>query len=118
LAVIVHPSNPQGQISKENVARIYLGKTSLFPSGGAVVAADQVSGSPARSYFYDNVIEKPESRMKVYWARLMFTGKGRPPKLVGDDYAVRAYVAENRTAIGYVSRESVDNSVKVILIIP
>lgn len=118
IAIIAHPGNPLDKISRDEVARIYLGKTRNFPSGEAVHAVDQIAGTEIRSDFYRKVVDKQESRLKVYWARLMFTGKGRPPKAIGDDSAVKTYIAEHENALGYVDIKSVDRSVKVLLIVP
>lgn len=118
LAIIAHPGNTMVKIDREAVARIYLGKTRNFPSGEVVYAVDQIAGTEIRSDFYKKVVDKPESRLKAYWARLMFTGKGRPPKAIGDDEAVKAFIAEHENALGYVDIKSVDRSVKVLLIVP
>ena len=48
----------------------------------------------------------------------MFSGKGQPPREVGDDAAVKAWVASNPEAIGYIDGKFVDGSVKVLFIIP
>jgi len=64
------------------------------------------------------VIKKDDSALKVYWSKLLFTGKAQPPDEIGDDAAVKKWVATNPDAIGYVDGKFVDSSVKVLLIIP
>ena len=45
----------------------------------------------------------------------MFSGKGKPPKEVTPDSAVKAYIAEKPNAIGYIDEANVDATVKVVM---
>src|SRR5262245_57934534 len=102
LVVIVNPDNPLASLSAEDAKRIYLGKDKEFPNGERIAAADQSYSSPSRKKFYADVIQKSESQLKAYWSQMIFTGKDTPPDVVGNDAAVKKWVAENKNAIGYV----------------
>ena len=52
--------------------------------------------------------------MKSYWSKQIFTGKGTPPKEVGNDASVLDLVANNKNAIGYVDAAQVSDGVKVV----
>jgi ABC-type phosphate transport system substrate-binding protein len=117
LAIIAHPSNSVSGISADDAQRIFLGKTGEFANGKRATPVDQTSGA-SRAKFLKSVIQKDEGELKGYWSKLMFSGKGQPPKEVGDDATVKAWVASNPEAIGYVDGKFVDGSVKVLLIIP
>ena len=114
IAVIVSSNNYNDSLDKDNISRVFLGKTKKFPDGGQAVPVDQKAGSSARESFNTNVLGKSSSQLKAYWSRLIFTGKGTPPKESGDDLAVKKLVAENPNLIGYVNSETVDGSVKVV----
>lgn len=118
LAVIANPDNPLSTITVSEVARIYLGKTRLFPSGEKVTPVDQAVDRYAREHFYQAVAEMDNTAVKQYWSRLMFSGKGYPPEALSDDEFVRNWVAEHPSGLGYIDRKSADKSVKVLLIIP
>jgi ABC-type phosphate transport system substrate-binding protein len=118
LAIIAHPSNPLAGISADDAERIYLSKTSEFPNGRRAAPVDQSAGSAARARFCKSVLKRTEDELQVYWSKVMFSGKGQPPREVGDDAAVRAWVAGNPDAIGYIDGKFVDGSVKVLLIVP
>ena len=118
LAIIVHPGNNMSGITADQAADIYLGKSGVFPNGQRVTPVDQVSSSPARQKFYKMVVKKDGSVLKVYWSKLLFTGKGQPPREIGDDADLKSWVASNPDAIGYVDGKFVDSTVKVLLIIP
>lgn len=118
LAIIAHPSNPVAGISPDQAAQLYLGKTGELANGNRVVPVDQAPGTPSRTKFYKSVIKKDEGELKAYWSKLLFTGKGQPPRDAGDDAAVQAWVAAHPDAIGYVDGKFVDKNVKVLLIVP
>lgn len=118
VAIIAHPSNSVSGIRPNDAQRIFLGKIGEFANGRRAVPVDQTPGTASRIKFMKSVIEKSEDELKTYWSRLMFSGKGQPPREVGDDAAVKAWVASNPEAIGYIDGKFVDSSVKVLFIIP
>lgn len=113
-AVIVSSSNPNAAMDADTISRIFLGKTSNFPDGSAAVPIDQNEGSAVRDGFTDKILGKNASQLKAYWSRLIFTGKGTPPKEAGNDAAVKALIAANPNMVGYVDSSVVDGSVKVV----
>lgn len=112
-AVIVHPSNGD-VITAKDIERLYLGKLKAFPGGAEAIPVDQNKGEAIREAFYNDVLGKNEQQVKAYWARLVFTGKGTPPKEIGDSAAVKSLVAQNPNTIGYIDASVVDGSVKVV----
>ena len=113
-AVIVNPANAS-QISKDDIADIYLGKLKRFSNGEAVVALDHQESSDIRTQFLQAVLDKNPVQMKSYWSRLIFTGKGVPPEILENDAEIVKYVSKNPGAIGYIGTQSVTDKVKVIL---
>jgi len=113
-AVIVSASNANSTIDKATIAKIFLGKSKSFPDGSAATPIDQNEGSAARDSFNSAVLGKSASQLKSYWSRLIFTGKGTPPKQSGNDADVKAMVAGNAKLIGYIDASAVDESVKVV----
>lgn len=113
VAVVVHPSNANA-LSEADITRIFLGKKKAFPDGSEAIPVDQAEGSPIRSSFVGTVLKKNDQQIKAYWAQLLFTGKGTPPKEVGSGADVKKLVAENPALIGYIDSGEVDGSVKVV----
>ncbi len=56
--------------------------------------------------------------MQAIWSKIVFTGKGKPPKECKSSVEVKKVVSENVNAIGYIEKSAVDDSVKVIATIP
>lgn len=114
ISVIVSSNNPNESIDQNTVSKIFLGKAKSFPDGSQAVPIDQDDGAAARVAFNSTVIGKSASQLKSYWSRLIFTGKGTPPKQSGNDATVKELVANNPNIIGYVDSSAVDASVKVV----
>jgi ABC-type phosphate transport system substrate-binding protein len=85
VSVIVSANNANASIDADTLSRIFLGKTSNFPDGNQAIPVDQTEGAAARESFNDKVLGKNSSQLKAYWSRLIFTGKGTPPKESGSD---------------------------------
>jgi len=96
-------------LTKEQVADLFLGKTqSMKP-------LDQPNAAAVKTAFYRKVSGRDLSQVKAAWARLIFTGRGAPPRELADAAAVKKAIAADPKAIGYVEKSEVDASVKVVL---
>jgi hypothetical protein len=95
-------------LSKEQVADVFLGKSP------ALTPVDQPEAAPARAEFYKAVTGRDLAQIKAVWSRLVFAGKGEPPKEFPDAAAVRKAVAADPKKVGYVSKSAVDGTVKVL----
>jgi ABC-type phosphate transport system substrate-binding protein len=113
--VLVAGSNSAiGKLDKSKAAEYFLGKTTTLASGDKAIIVDQPSNAVSTS-FLGAVIDKTPDQYKAYWSKMIFTGKGVPPKNLSSDDEVKKFVASNPNALGYISKSSVDSSVKVLL---
>ncbi len=115
VVVVVNAKLPEAAATAEQIANIFLGKSNKLPGGSKVVPIDQEEGEASRDEFYSKAVKKDASQLNAYWSRLIFTGKGQPPKAVLDDDEVLEMVGSTPDAIGYMSGDAVDETVKVIL---
>jgi ABC-type phosphate transport system substrate-binding protein len=114
VVVVMSSKSDVSSLSKAQVSQIFLAKTDALPNGRVAKPVDQADGSAVRNEFYDKVADKNAAQMKAYWSQLTFTGKAQPPRKVSGDAAVKAALAENPAAVGYISDAAVDGSVKVV----
>ena len=84
VAVIVSAKNPASSLTKEQASDLFLGKATSFPGGGSASPVDLPESSPVREDFYSKVTGKSASQAKSYWSKMVFTGKGTPPKELSD----------------------------------
>jgi ABC-type phosphate transport system substrate-binding protein len=115
VVVIVSSKSSVTSLTAEQTAKIFLGKVVTFPNEHSVFPIDQPEGSAIRDEFYSKVTHKNASQLTAYWAKIIFTGEGRPPQLIAGDVAVRKAVASNPNAIGYIDKSAVNRSVRVVL---
>lgn len=118
LVVVVSSRSPVAAINADQVAAIFLGHASRFPDGAPAIAVDQQLGAPQRDSFYHALTGKSPALVKAHWSKMVFTGRGQPPREAGGDAAVRRLVAENPSMIGYIDRDALDASVRVVLALP
>jgi ABC-type phosphate transport system substrate-binding protein len=116
IAVVVHPSN-QASLTQGDLVRLYTGKLSAFPNGSSAVPVNLADSAALRSEFDQKALGRSSSQVKAFWSKLVFTGKGTPPKEVSSDNEVLTLVANNPNIIGYVDAGAVTSDVKVILTI-
>ena len=112
VVVIVHSSNGAA-LDQGSISKIYLGKSSKFPGGGKVVPIALKADSAATGEFNSKVLGRDAAQLKAYWSKLVFTGKGVPPKEMGSDQEVIDLIASNPNMIGFVSDGADTSSVKV-----
>ena len=115
VVVVVSSRSTVVSLTAEQTTKIFLGKVVTFPNGEAALPIDQPEGSAVREEFYAKVVHKNSAQLTAYWAKVIFTGDGRPPNLLADSLAVRKAIAHDPNAIGYIDRIDVNRSVRVIL---
>lgn len=111
LVVVVHPSN-DSSLSKKDVQRIFLGKLKTFPNNKPVIPIDLLQTSKIREEFSETILKKDMRQLAAYWSRLIFTGKGLPPKQVTSPKEAKELVARNPDAIAYIDASLLDDTVK------
>ncbi|WP_317204196.1 hypothetical protein [Janthinobacterium sp.] len=110
-AVIVHPKSAVASIMTVQAAQIFLGRsTQLTP-------VDLADNSAIRSDFYQKIAGKDQDQVKAIWSKIVFTGRGFPPREYTSTAEVKRAVAADVGAIGYIDKAAVDDTVRVILIV-
>lgn len=117
MVVIVSARSPVAALRPDQVADIFLGQAGHFPHGAEAIALDQGIGSPLRDEFYAKVASKTPALLKAYWTKMIFTGRGKPPREAPNSAAVRKQVADDPALIGYIDRVALDASVRPVLIV-
>jgi ABC-type phosphate transport system substrate-binding protein len=117
VVVVVSAASGITEISRLHLADLYLGRTTRFPNGAPAVAIDQRPGSPVRAAFSAMYLGRSEAQVKAHWARIIFTGRGRPPTEASSDDAVRDLIAADPRAIGYIDPRRLNSNVRVVRVL-
>ncbi|ODB34638.1 phosphate ABC transporter substrate-binding protein [Pseudoalteromonas sp. BMB] len=112
VAIIVNSANAS-TVDDSTIKKLFLGKSKSFADGSSATPVNQ-DGNAVFDEFNDKVIGKSSSQLNAHWSKLVFTGKGTPPKKLDNDQAVIDFVSSNADAIGYIDVSKVTGAVKVI----
>jgi len=107
--IVVIVNSAAKPVSKEQIVDVYLGRSA------ELTPIDQTVGSPIYVQFYKKATGRDAAQIKSIWSRILFTGRGQPPKQLPDSAAVKKSVAANPNAVGYIEKSAVDATVKVAL---
>ena len=114
VAPVVSAKSSIQSLSKNDISDIFLGRKIRFPNGQQAVPLDLQVGSVSRDEFYTSVVGMSAVQLKAHWSKIIFTGRGKPPKAIADGIALRKLIASDVQSIGYIDRELVDDSVRVV----
>src|SRR5471030_3321300 len=101
--LVVNAANPVSDLTRSQVAQIFLKKLTRWPSGHPVLVVDQLEDAGIRQRFTSVVLQKEMRQVDAYWQEMIFSGRAVPPPQRRSDAEVIAYVRENPEAIGYVT---------------
>ena len=115
VVAVVSSKTTVSALTKSEVADIFLGKVGRFPDGSRAIPIDQAEDTLARNEFYMKITGKSAAQIKAFWSKIIFTGRGEPPKSVSNGIEVKKVIHENPSVIGYIDEKMVDDSVRVVL---
>jgi hypothetical protein len=114
---VVSADSKLGSITEDDVARLYLGRSSTI-NDIEVTPIDFKEELPLAKEFHSKVLKKNPLQYQQYWARLLFTGKAKPPAAdIETPEAMVKFISTNKGSIGYTNQKTVPADVKVILVI-
>nr|WP_295075452.1 hypothetical protein [uncultured Roseateles sp.] len=115
LYVIVNNSNPLAKLDRKELIALYTGRSRNFPGAGPAEVFDQPRDSSQREAFYLALTGMDLAQIDSYWARLLFTGRVVPPKMLAGDTALLAEVKRNPRAIAYLSNPPAEGQAKLVM---
>lgn len=117
VVAVVSAQSPVTTLSRNQVMDIFLGKCNHFPNGEQAIPIDQAEGSALRNEFYLKFSAKSAAQLKAYWSKIIFTGRGQPPKEISGSIEVKKFIAGHPHAIGYIDQSDLDDNVKALTIL-
>jgi len=75
----------------------------------------QLDGLDANKAFLKEFVKKSPSQFKLTWKKMMFTGKGNPPKKFKDMKSLVEFVEKTDGAIGYITPDMKSDGIKVVV---
>jgi ABC-type phosphate transport system substrate-binding protein len=117
--VVVNKANSATLLSREEVRRIFLGDKSSWPGGKRITVLMLMPDQPERGIILRELLKMNESDYTKYFLQAAFTGRVQAaPRDLPSAPQMKAHLVANPNAIGYLKKEDVDDSVKVVLRLP
>lgn len=116
IAIIVSKQSPVASLSQAEAQQLFSGQLRSI-NGHSVEALDMPGSDALRHAFYQQLLGRSADQMRAHWARLIFTGKARPPREVSNAGEMRALVTGNSHYVGYLPADQVPANAKVLLTI-
>jgi len=117
LRVVVSAQNPQQQLSRSELNRIFLGKTRKWTHGERVLLSINSEAS-AMDEFCHTIAHKTPRQFSMYWRKQLYSGHSMLPAQFDADEHVIDYVAEHSGAIGFILSPTNDPRIKEVMIAP
>jgi hypothetical protein len=115
--VVVPAASDVSSMTQKEIVDLYMGRTRAFPGGEIALPFDLPRDSPGRAAFYLTLTGMGQAQINSYWSRLMFSGQTMPPPALPNEAAMADVVKRNPSAIGYLSQEPSDKSLRVVLVL-
>jgi hypothetical protein len=103
------------EITDAELRGIFLGTKTRFSDGSHAVPVTLKGGAVHEVFLKNHLGEGPEE-FRSQWRKMVFTGEGAMPKTFDSEAALLDYVAATPGAVGYVSRFSPHNGVKLLAV--
>jgi len=114
VAVIVNANNPIGDVTLDELERLYSGRQTAFANGLQVALGEY---KPARRLFYGKVLQMTETAVSRHWISVVFSERNAtPPRGFQSPDDARRFVVANLGAICFIDLVSVSDDVKVVTI--
>jgi len=114
LAVIVSKDSSINSITKKELSKIFLAKTKKLPNGEKSITIESTN-KEYQTKFYKNISNKNEKQLKKYWAKMIFTGRGQPPKKMSSINELILFIQNNKNAISYIPVKYKSSNIKTIM---
>lgn len=109
---IANKSVPVNSLEQSQIKNIFLGKLAKWPDGSSVKFV--TLRGETHSKFLKRYIQRTESQYKTYWKKMLFTGKGLPPKQYETSDEVIHHIAGMEGAVGYIEKEAATDDIKIL----
>jgi ABC-type phosphate transport system substrate-binding protein len=112
--VVVNKNNSIESLSKREVIDIYMGRYLTFPDGEAAKPVDLPAQSKMKNDFYLQLVNQNEQKINAYWARLLFSGRAKPPETTKSIEDAINKLQQSQYSIGYLPADQLTDQVKVV----
>ncbi len=116
--IIANKEVPESSLSPQEIQEIFLGKRVQW-SDNSKIRFVTVGNAEVHSMFLKEYMKLSDADWKMYWKRMVFTGRGMPPETIATEAEMISFVSKTKGAVGYVSSDGMpkkteNDAVKII----
>lgn len=104
VVIIGNKNIPESSLSKMDIQNVFLGKKTKL--GGTKITFVILKSGDVHESFLKEYLSRTPSQYNKYWKKMIFTGKGKAPKVFETEEALVEYVKASEGAIGYISPDT------------
>jgi ABC-type phosphate transport system substrate-binding protein len=113
--VIANNSVKSSEVSKGDLRDVFTGASTSLKDGSNVTPV-LLKGGATNDAFLSEYVGKNDTAFRAGWRSLVFSGQASMPKSLDSDAAVVEFVAHTAGAIGYISKATPHDGVKVLTV--
>lgn len=102
--IIANKDLPENTLSQQEIREIFLGKRVQWSDNSRIRFAT-LRTAEIHSMFLEQYVKMSEADWKIFWKRMVFTGRGLPPETIATEAELIDFVSKTKGAVGYVSSD-------------
>lgn len=114
--LVAHPGVTGGAVSRDAVRALFAMRQRHWPDGTTARVFVLTDGHPVHQRFVKERLDAFPHQLQLAWDRAVFSGTGQAPVRVGTQAEMRERVAATPGALGYLTREYLDDRVQIMAI--
>ncbi len=102
--IVANKDVPENTLNQQEIREIFLGKRVQWSDNSRIRFAT-LAIPEIHSMFLEQYVKMSEADWKIFWKRMVFTGRGLPPEIMAAESEMIDFVKKTKGAVGYVSSE-------------
>ncbi|MBU0990977.1 MAG: substrate-binding domain-containing protein [Proteobacteria bacterium] len=112
---ICNKNIPVNTLSRNDIKNIFIGKKTTWDNQQKITFVVLKTENVYKEFLLE-YLRKNKQQYELYWRQMIFTGEGFFPKFIDSEDKLIKFVAETDGAIGFLSHETDNDTVKIISI--
>jgi len=115
-SIIANPNVDVDSLSQSKARSIFLMRTTEWNNGIPIIVVALESSDPLHIDFCKNILGLFPYQLQQIWDRIIFTGTGQSPRYARSIDEIKKLVSLTPGAVGYIDREDIDETVRLIYV--
>ena len=114
IVMVTHPSSADRSLKFQTLRAIYSMRMQTWPDGTPIRVFVLPDNNEINKLFCKEMLKTLPRHLRKNWDRLVFSGIAQAPTTVPDITKMKQTIATTPGAIGYITREDIDDTVAIV----